>query len=213
MAGTALIGICLMRDTIRKVLLNRKERLIYIGLTVVPLLLICSPYIISTWRVPLASNNVYEQQFQMHRFVNDFYRAPVAVNDLGLVSYHNPNFVFDLVGLASEKARILRSRHADADTYREFVNANDIHLVIIYDEWYQNEVPGSWSKVASMDLSRQRVSADHSEVQFYATDAATASKLRPELLSFSRGLPPGVKLTIYSPIQDAVHTLAGSGPQ
>lgn len=205
MAGTALIGICLMRDTIRKVLLNRKERLIYIGLTVVPLLLICVVYIISTWHVPLAANNIYEQQFQMHRFVNDFYRAPVAVNDLGLVSYHNPNFVLDLGGLASEKARILIARHADADTYREFVNANDIHLVIIYDEWFQHEVPGSWNKVASMDLSRKRVSSAQSEVQFYATDAATASKLQPELLSFNKGLPPGVKLTIYSSVQGAAH--------
>jgi hypothetical protein len=205
MAGTALIGICLMRDTIRKVLLNRKQRLIYIGLTAVPLLLICAEYIISTWHVPLAANNNYEQQFQMHRFVNDFYRAPVAVNDLGLVSYHNPNFVLDLGGLASEKARSLILRHADAEAYRELVSANNVHLVIIYDEWFPHQIPTSWVKVASMDLSRKRVSSAESEVQFYATDDDTAGKLHPELLSFSRGLPPGVKLIIYSPAADRVH--------
>jgi hypothetical protein len=71
--------------------------------------------------------------------------------------------------------------------------------VIIYDEWFEDQVPDSWEKVASMDLSREQVSAGEKEVQFYATDATTASELRPELESFSMSLPPGVKLTIYSP--------------
>ena len=142
------------------------------------------------------------QQFQMHRFVNDFYRAPVAVNDLGLVSYHNPNFVLDLGGVASEQARILKSSDADADDYRAFVDSNHVHLAIIYDEWFPDQVPTSWVKVASMDLSRQRISSAQSEVQFYATDAPTVSILRPELQSFSKSLPPGVRLTISSPAVD-----------
>jgi hypothetical protein len=50
-----------------------------------------------------------------------------------------------------------------------------------------------------MDLSRERVSSAQEEVQFYVTDAATASLLQPELQSFSKSLPSGVKLTIYSP--------------
>jgi hypothetical protein len=198
MAGTALIGIYLLRKTIRNVLSKKKERLIVFGAAAIALSVICSPYILSTWQVPLASNNIYEQQFQMHRFVNDFYRAPAAVNDLGLVSYHNPNFVLDLGGLASEKARILLSSDADANAYRDLVGSNDVHLVIIYDKWFPDKIPASWVKVASMDLSQERVSSAEAEVQFYATDDATASKLRPELQSFSKGLPPGVKLTVYS---------------
>jgi hypothetical protein len=201
--GTALIGICLMRETIRKELSKKKERILLFCGTAVALLVFCSTYVISTWRVPLAANNIYEQQFQMHRFINDFYRAPVAVNDLGLVSYHNSNFVLDLGGLASEEARILKASGADAEDYRELVGSNDVHLVIIYDEWFPNQVPASWVKVASMDLSRQRVSSAEEEVQFYATDEATASKLQPELQSFSKGLPAGVKLTIYSPAKAA----------
>jgi hypothetical protein len=201
--GTALIGICLMRETIRKALSNRKDRLAFSCLTAVGLLVTCSLYIRSTWLVPYYSNNIYEQQFQMHRFVNDFYRAPVAVNDLGLVSYHNPNFVLDLGGLASEEARLLRSGGADADDYQAFVARSGVHLVIVYDEWFEDQIPASWVKVASMDLSRERVSSAESEVQFYATDAPTVSKVRPELQSFSKSLPPGVRLTIYSPGVDA----------
>ncbi|MGD0901877.1 MAG: hypothetical protein ABR924_02945 [Terracidiphilus sp.] len=201
--GAALIGICLMRETIRSVLANRKGRLISFCGTAAALAVFCAPYIGETWKVPLAANNIYEQQLQMHRFVNDFYRAPVAVNDLGLVSYHNPNFVLDLGGLASEEARILKSDEADADAYRAFVDRNGVHLVVIYDEWFEGQIPASWVKVASMDLSRECVSSNQKEVQFYATDASTAGKLRPELESFSRGLPPGVKLTIYGAAGDA----------
>jgi hypothetical protein len=117
---------------------------------------------------------------------------------LGLVSYHNPNFVLDLGGLASQQARILRMSAASAEEYRAFVAGSGVHLVIIYDEWFPKQIPASWIKVASMDLSRERVSSAEAEVQFYATDAATASQLKPELQSFSKSLPPGVKLKIYS---------------
>jgi hypothetical protein len=52
-------------------------------------------------------------------------------------------------------------------------------------------------KVASMDLSHERVSVAMKEVQFYATDVVTANKLRGELKLFRVSLPQGVKLTIY----------------
>jgi hypothetical protein len=198
MVGTALIGVYLMRAKIRNVLSNKKKRLAVPCVAAVALVVICSPYIVATWQVPLESNNVYEQQFQMHRFVCDFYRAPVAVNDLGLVAYQNPNYVLDLGGLASEKARILKSSNASADDYQAFISSNGVHLVIIYDEWFPGQVPAIWVKVASMALSRKRVSFPDTQVQFYATETSTASILRPELQSFSKGLPPGVKLTIYN---------------
>jgi hypothetical protein len=197
--GTALMGIYLTRDTIRKALTNKRRRLILSCATGVALSALCWRYIYSTWLVPLAANNIYEQQFQMHRFVNDFYRGPVAVNDLGLVSYHNPDFVLDLGGLSSEKARNLQLNHAPADAYRAFVAGNGVQLAVIYDEQFPGEVPASWVKVASMDLSRERISAFKREVQFYATDASTADNVRRELQSFGRSLPPGVRLTIYTP--------------
>jgi hypothetical protein len=203
MVGATLIGVYLSREVIGNALSNKKKRTIATCLTFLGLLMLCLPYVKSTWRVPLEANNIYEQQFQMHRFVNDFYHAPVAVNDLGLVSYHNPNFVLDLAGLASEKARILQMSGADSDAYRELVARNEVHLVMIYDDWFPDDLSATWVKVASMDISRQRASSAEAEVQFYATDVATASKVRPELQAFSKVLPPRVRLTIYGPAADA----------
>jgi hypothetical protein len=175
-------------------------------------MLICSHYLLSIWTVPIAANNIYEQQFQMHRFVNDYYRGPVAVNDLGLVSYHNPNFVLDLGGLGSEEGRILFLGHSNPGAYRALVDRNGVKLVIIYDQWFKQKIPSSWEKVASMDLSRQKISSAESEVQFYATDALTASKLRPELQSFEGSLPPRVRLTIYTPGTAPVREATSPGP-
>lgn len=43
-------------------------------------------YVRATVTNPIASRNIYEQQYQMHRFVVDYYRDAVAVNDLGFVA-------------------------------------------------------------------------------------------------------------------------------
>jgi len=54
----------------------------------------------------------------MHRFVNDFYRAPVAVNDLGLVHIIS-QLCLDLGGLASEKGPQPHIASRDAEAYRD----------------------------------------------------------------------------------------------
>jgi len=56
-----------------------------------------------------------------------------------------------------------------------------------------------------MDQSRECVACAESEVQFYATDAATADKLRPELQAFRKVLPPRVKLKVYGLPANAEH--------
>ncbi len=195
--GTFLAGIYLLQNTIRKVLAARKIRLLYVTASFVALLIFSTRYVVNTLRVPLGANNIYEQQFQMHRFVNNYWKAPVAVNDLGLVSYHNPNFVLDLGGLASERARLLKATNAGADAYQALAANSGVHLVIVYDSWFPGQIPSVWKKVASMDLSRQRITAADDEVQFYATDADSAATLLPELQSFRNTLPPGVNLSIY----------------
>lgn len=197
MLGSAMLGIYLMQGKIRSGLADRKRRLIYSCATAAALLLLCSHYVSSLRMIPIAANNVYEQQFQMHRFINDYYRGSVAVNDLGLVSYHNPNFVLDLGGLASREGRVLRMTHSTPEQYASIANKYGVHLVIIFDSWFRNKIPASWAKVASMDLSREAVSCPESEVQFYATDPYTASALREELRSFKVSLPSGVNLRIY----------------
>jgi hypothetical protein len=87
--------------------------------------------------------------------------------------------------------------NVSAETYRDFVESNNVHLVIVYDECFPGEIPGTWKKLASMHISRTKVSAAYPEVQFYVTDPQAADKLLPELEDFSKSLPPRERMTIY----------------
>jgi hypothetical protein len=99
--------------------------------------ILVAPYLRSEFLTPLASRGIYEQQFQMHRFVADFYREPVAVNDLGWVSYQNGAFVLDLTGLGSELVRRLRTAQAFGAAKRAEITAHyDIGLVTVYESWF-----------------------------------------------------------------------------
>jgi len=196
--GVALIGIYIAQAAIRASLAAEgRSRLVLVSGAAVALLVVGQRYWLITAKVPHTSNNIYEQQLQMHNFVNNFYRAPVAVNDLGLVSYRNPEFVLDLGGLGSEKSRLLKAHHANAAAYRAFVAENGVHLVIVYQEWFPGEIPEDWQRVGTLSLSRTPISAAYRDAQFYVTDSATASQVRNELASFQKTLPPGVKLTIF----------------
>jgi hypothetical protein len=194
---TALIGIYLTQEPIRRLLADKQRRRVLVSGAAVGLFIIGGRYVRTTMLVPLAANDICEQQMQMHRFVNDFYHSSVAVNDIGLVSYHNPNFVLDLWGLASEKARILKSSGAGDAAYHSLISSSGVHLVIIYKEWFPASLASGWEKVGSMEMSRNPVMLSAKGVQFYATDAATAAKVRDELRAFQKTLPLGVELTIY----------------
>ena len=56
-------------------------------------ILLSPPYMRSLLKTPTATNNIYEQHYQMHLFAVDFYKRNIAVNDLGYVSYRNENYV------------------------------------------------------------------------------------------------------------------------
>ena len=94
-------------------------------------------YLSAVVMTPLAARSIYEQQYQMGRFAREFYPHPVAVNDLGLVAYTNPNFVLDLWGLGSEEVR--KARLAGEYGPAEMAALADRHHVgvaMVYDSWF-----------------------------------------------------------------------------
>ena len=203
-----LLGVCLMSLYLARGLVRfamsperrydvvHRSRVVLVMGAFAALLLVGARYVNSTAQVPKAANNIYEQQLQMHRFLDGYYRGPVAVNDLGLVSYHNPYPVLDLAGLGSETARLMIVHRATDTDYKAFVARNGVHLAIIYEDLFPGQIPEGWTHVATMALSGERISAGEVEVQFYATDPGTASRVRQELIAFQPSLPQGVKLTL-----------------
>lgn len=154
-----------------------------------------APYYINFVRTPEASANIYEQQYQMHRFVVDLYRGPVAVNDLGWVAYRNPYYVLDLWGLASKEALEQRTRAQDTQWMDQMARERGVRLVMVYDTWFTRR-PTGWQAVGRLYLGQPQASAGGNVVTFYALDNQTAEQVRGLLIQFRPTLPRGVRLVI-----------------
>jgi hypothetical protein len=148
-----------------------------------------------TIRTPIAAKGVYEQQYQMHRFVASFWKRPVAVNDLGLVSYHNNFHVLDLYGLGSEEVRLSKVEGSfNAPKINELVIKSNVGLIMIYDDWFNEKIPSNWIKIATLKTSKVTSACD--SVQFYLTNKSYIEEAMRLLNDFSVDLPSGSKIII-----------------
>jgi hypothetical protein len=170
-----------------------------VGISGLALVLVCPGYIGGLRSIPIASNNIYEQQYQMHRFVVDFYKKPVAVNDLGYVSWRNDNYVLDLFGLGSKEALNFRLAGAGPDWMDALARAKRVELAMIYDDVFPKGVPRSWIKLGELHLGKRLVTPATPTVAFYAVSQRVKDETKPALDSFRRTLPADVTFTLAYP--------------
>jgi hypothetical protein len=154
-------------------------------------------YLFALVTTPLAANNIYDQQYQMHRFLVGYYRGPVAVNDLGWTSLHNTAYVLDFGGLASQEALQGRLHEHNSDWMRRLCQEHGVRLAMIYDGWFPTH-PAEWIHVGTLKLARYRITPAFPQVEFYATEPATAETVRSELATFGKNLPDHISLTLDS---------------
>ncbi|MCB1046093.1 MAG: hypothetical protein KDC10_02735 [Calditrichaeota bacterium] len=158
------------------------------------LLLAGLPYLRTTLESPTAMANIHEQQAQLARFAQQIWRGPVAVNDIGRVSWRNPWPVLDLWGLASPRALAARRASAGADWADRLAREQGVQLVMIYPDWF-DKLPESWISLGRLHLASRRVSSDRDAVEFFTLDSTAAVRARLALAEFIPGLPPGVLFT------------------
>jgi hypothetical protein len=156
-------------------------------------LMISYPYIADLFTVPVAANNIYEQQYQMHRFVTEWWKKPVAVNDLGWVSYRNDAYVLDLWGLGSHEALRARTEGRDPSWMSSMAQEHGVGLAMVYENWVPASAAG-WIKVGELRLSRARITPAGAVVTFFATSPASVEDIERALQNFRTTLPPGVVL-------------------
>ena len=160
------------------------------------LLALGAPYAVALYDTPTAAANVYQQQYQMHRFLAGFHGSVVAVNDLGLVSYDRPPglYVLDLWGLASPEAS--RQTYKDGDWLDAITRAHAARLAILYPDWYPEGAPDDWDPLGTMCITGRRASIARKCVVFYSTGLGDQPALQAQLASFALTLPPSVKMTL-----------------
>ncbi|MBS0565651.1 MAG: hypothetical protein JSR87_14620 [Proteobacteria bacterium] len=135
------------------------------------------------------------QQAQMARFVRDFAREPVAVNDMGLMSWRNNEYVFDLWGLGSPEALAARRAGTAPGWAAPLLARHGIRLAIIYEKWFGTALGPGWQPVADLTVLHPRGRLGDWRVTFYAQGADEARRVRTELTEFAPGLPEGVALS------------------
>lgn len=137
-----------------------------------------------------APNALHLQQVQMARFAQDVLAAPVAVNDIGRVSWRNTHYVLDLYGLASAaalEARLTGPRGWAAPLAAE----HDIVLAMIYDTWIAGAPGPEWERLGVLGIDAPAGGLGGLEVAFYAIDPADAPRITALLRDFTPTLPPG----------------------
>jgi hypothetical protein len=154
------------------------------------LFLIGYPYLRGAMDVPFACLDVYRQQYQVARFVRDYYKQDVAVNDLGLSTYMSPSgaYVLDLIGLASDEARATGPRNPAA--LETMVARRKIGLVIAYPQYFK--IPESWKLVGLLGEPRgETVTSAFNTIAFFVTPDGNAAQVHEELEQFAPTLPGG----------------------
>lgn len=143
--------------------------------------------------LPQATSNIYEQQYQMGLFLQQFYDgAPVALNDIGAASFLGNIECVDLAGLADMDVARRRLRGLyESEDIQEIVAARGVQIAIVYDSWFGNTIPAGWRRAGTWTI-RNNVVVGSNTVTFYAVEPREWGPLRAHLLQFSRELPSTV---------------------
>lgn len=142
---------------------------------------------------PQAARNVERQQHQMHRFVAECWREPVAVNDLGWVSFRNDAYVLDLWGLGSERARKARQA-AEPGWMEALVAEKGVDVAMIYADWFP-DLPQDWTLVGMLIDEERQITPYANAVQVYATRPEAVPAIRECLHQIER---PGGPAIVFS---------------
>lgn len=154
------------------------------------------PYASPIFTSHIAASNIYQQQNQLARFARGFVRGPVAVNDIGMVSYQNANYVLDLWGLASKEALDSRLNEEGSDWANQLIQKHNVKIAMIYSNIFK-DLPQGWIPLGEMHINSKKISVAKSIVNFYATDINYESYGIGLLHDFKDSLPKGVSLIIY----------------
>lgn len=137
---------------------------------------------------------IHLQHAQMSRFAKEYVQAPVAVNDLGYVSWRNPYYVLDLWGLASFEALARRSDDAEPGWADDLADAKGVRVAMIYDPWLPEALGSDWVRLGSLWTDdAEGAFLGGPEVAFYARNKAEAVALRAEAMDWAASLPDGAR--------------------
>jgi hypothetical protein len=139
--------------------------------------------------------NIYEQQYQMARFLRQHYPSDAfAANDIGAVSFYTDGRVLDLWGLGdNEVARSKKGGYWTSEFLEEMGKKKGVKMAVLYDSWLGASLPKGWKRVGTWKIQNNVVCGDDTAT-FYATTENEKEGLAQRLRSYEPSLPPGVEV-------------------
>ncbi len=169
-AVSVLSGIYVYSQNITKLYTRIGEKNLKFKLSVILILLtaLLFPYQIKTFLLtPVACNNIYSQQYQMHKFITDYYDKPVAVNDIGYPSWRNDNHILDYAGLSYAESNEYYMKEESRVWMDRAAKKYNVEMVLIYDKYFPY-LPPNWVKVGRFYFDGLNVVCGDREVSIYA---------------------------------------------
>jgi len=156
----------------------------------------------SLLQTPVATNNIYQQQYQMARFLRKYYeKKNIAANDVGAINYLSDINCLDLWGLANfEVARLKRKNNYNREKIYSLAQSSDIQVAILYDHWFKDYggIPPQWIKVSQWKIKNNIVCGGDT-VSFYAATHLERNRLEMSLREFASELPPSIEISFFNP--------------
>jgi hypothetical protein len=146
-----------------------------------------------------ASVNIYQQQYQMGRFLKRYYDGEkVVVNDIGAVCYLSDIRCLDVWGLGDNDLAKLKMRVPNSiDDIVSYLQKQNARIAVVYDrflDWYAGVpvLPESWKKVGQWMIG-DNVTCASSVVSFYSLNRREDDQLVRNLLDFVRSMPGALR--------------------
>jgi hypothetical protein len=142
--------------------------------------------------------NIYEQQYQMGLFFKEHYKGQtVAANDIGAISYMADLNTIDMWGLGNNAVANARKHdYWTNDFLRKLVADNHTRVAVIFDSWFDKDLPAKWVKVATWEMPYNYICGDI-KVTFYGITENEAGLLKTNLAAFAPQLPGDVKVEYF----------------
>ncbi len=171
----------------------RSNNFLRIGVQAVMVVLIpLAVYASSNIGILLKSPNaIFLQQRQMSEFAKEYMKTAVAVNDLGWVSWGNPNYVLDLYGLGSTEALKYRTTKTESGRGGPLAKRHDVRFAMVYESWMREAIGKNWVRIGVLALEGDLGSIGGAKVTFYATSPEYIPQILDALHEWVPNLYPG----------------------
>jgi hypothetical protein len=165
------------------------------------LVLLISPYqthMLSIQKIVPGAKNIYEQQYQMGRFLHQYYEEEaVLANDIGAINYLADLYCLDLMGLGSMEPLKAAQHNRFTTEYTEtWCRMQGASIAILYSGWWKEATPPSWRLVGTWTVP-EKVTVSEQTVSFYALHADAVRPLSLHLFAFQGELPKDVEVKIF----------------